>query len=109
VEKALRNANKELEHAKLLIQWKEKEVDVQKAGTAKAKCAVSLAEAERDFAWVSKLIEQNVPSAKKYKLSDFKKRLENKQKECQKALSVETKEIAGAKKIKAEYEKLSKQ
>lgn len=108
-EKVLRNANIELAHAKLLIQWKEKEVDVQAASVEKAKLAVALAEAERDVARVSKLIEQNVPSAQKYNLSDFKTKLDKKHKEYQKALSTETKEIVEAKKLKAEYEKLSTQ
>ncbi|UCE54299.1 MAG: hypothetical protein JSV31_02335 [Desulfobacterales bacterium] len=108
-EKVLRNANIELAHAKLLIQWKEKEVDVQAASVEKAKLAVALAEAERDVARVSKLIEQNVPSAQKYNLSDFKTKLDKKHKEYQKALGTETKEIVEAKKLKAEYEKLSTQ
>ena len=107
-EKALHNANKELEHAKLLIQWKEKEVDVQAAGVEKDKLALSVAEYERDFARVSKLIEQRVPSAVKYSLSDFKKRLEKKQKEYEKAVRAEAKEITEAKKRKAAYEKSSK-
>ena len=106
-EKALRNADKELEHAKLLIRWKEKEVDVQAAGVNKAKLAVAVAEHERDLARVSKLREQNVPSAVKYSLSDFKNRLEKKQKEYEKAVSTEAKETAEAKKRKAEYEKSS--
>ncbi|MBT8368163.1 MAG: hypothetical protein KJP23_26010 [Deltaproteobacteria bacterium] len=106
-EKALRNANKELEHAKLLIQWKEKEVDVQAASVEKNKLAVSVAEYERDFARVSKLIEQSVPSAVKYSLSAFKKRLEKKQKEYEKAVHTEAKEMAEAKKRKEAYEKLA--
>ena len=106
-EKALRSANKELEHAKLLIRWKEKEVDVQTAGVDKAKLAVSVAEYERDLARVSKLKEQNVPSAVKYSLSDFRSRLEKKQKEYEKALSTEAKEMTEAKKRKAAYEKSS--
>lgn len=106
-EKTLQIANKELEHAKLLIQWKEKEVDVQTAGVEKAKLAVSVAEYERDLARVSKLTEQNVPSAVKYSLSDFQKRLEKKQKQYEKAVSTEAKEIAEAKKRKAAYDKSS--
>jgi len=102
-EKALRNANQELEHAKLLIQWKEKEVDVQAAGVEKDKLALSVAEYERNFARVSKLIEQSVPSAVKYSLPDFKKRLEKKQKEYEKAVRSEAKEMTEAKKRKAAY------
>jgi hypothetical protein len=108
-EKVLLNAKKELEHAKLLIQWKEKEVDVQAASVEKAKLAVALAEAERDLARVSKLIEQNVASAQKYNPSVFKKKVDKKNKDYQQTLSTETKEIAEAKKLKAEYEKRSKQ
>ena len=74
----------------------------------KAKLAASVAEGERDLARVSKLTEQNVPSAVKYTLSDFKQRWEKKQKEYQKAVSTEVKETAEAKYRKAAYEKLSK-
>ena len=103
-EKALRNADKELGKAKLLIQWKEKEVDVQAAGVEKAKLDVALSETERDLARVSKLIEKNVPSAKKYNLSDFKEMLDKKQKKYQKVLSTETKAMLEAQKLKAKYE-----
>ena len=103
-EKALHNAKKELERAKLLIQWKEKEVDVKAASVKKAKLAVSAAEYERDHARVSKLKEQNVPSAVKYSLSDFNKRLEKKHREYQKIVSIEAKEMTEAKKRKAAYE-----
>ena len=103
-ETALRNANKKLEHAKLLIRWKEKKVDVQAAGVEKTKIAVSVAEYERDLARVSKLKEQRVPSAVKYSLSDFQKRLEKKQKEYEKAVRAEAKEMTEAKKRKAAYE-----
>lgn len=103
-ETALRDASKELEHAKLLIRWKEKEVGVQSASLEKAKLAVSVAECKRDLARVSMLNEQSAPSAVKYSLSDFTKRLTKKQKEYEKAVSVEAKEIAEAKKRKAAYE-----
>ena len=105
VEKALHNANKELKRAKLLIQWKEKEADVQTANVEKAKIAVSVAEYARDLVRVSKLKEQSVPSAVKYSLSDFQKRLEKKQKEYEKAALAEAKEMTEAKKCKAAYEK----
>ena len=84
-----------------------KEVDVQAASVEKDKLAVSVAEYERDFARVSKLIEQSVPSAVKYSLSDFRSRLEKKQKEYEKALSAEAKEMTEAKKRKAAYEESS--
>jgi len=108
-DKALRQAKEDFERAKMLIKWKEKEVDVQIASVKKAKLAVELAEAERDVARVSKLIEQNGTSTQKYNLSDFKAKVDKKNKEYQKALSTETKEIAEAKKLKAGYEKISKQ
>ena len=108
-DKALRQAKENNETAKMLIKWKEKEVDVQIASVKKAKIAVELAEAERDLARVAKLIEQNVASAQKYNLSEFKAKVDKKQREYQQALSAETKETAEAKKLKAEYEKRSKQ
>ncbi len=106
-EKALNNAKKELEHAKLLIQWKEKEVDVKAARVKKAKLAISVAEHERDLARVSKLKAQNLPSAAKYSLSDFNKRLEKKQRDSQKAVSAEAKQMTEAKKRKAVYDSSS--
>ncbi len=106
-EKALHTAKKEFEYAKLLIRWKEKEVDVKAARVKKTKLAVSVAEHERDLARVSKLKEQNVPSAAKYSLSDFNKRLENKQRDYQKAASNEAKEMTEAKKRKAVYDSSS--
>jgi hypothetical protein len=105
---ALRIAKEDYERAKMLIKWKEKEVDVQVASVKKAKLDIEMAEAERDVARVSKLIEQNVASAQKYNLSDFKAKVDKKNKEYQKALSSEAKEIAEAKKLNAEYEKMSK-
>ena len=103
-EKALRNSDKEIGNAKLLIQWKEKEVDVQAVGVEKAKLAVALSEAERDLARVSKLIEKNMPSAKKYNLSDFKEMLDKKHTKYQKVLSTEKKVILEAKGLKAKYD-----
>ena len=108
-DKALRQAKEDYKRAKMLIKWKEKEVDVQIASVKKAKIAVELAEAERDVARVSKLIEQNVASAQKYNLSNFKAKVDKKQKEYQKALRTETKTMLEAKNLRTEYEKISKQ
>ena len=108
-DKALHQAEEDYKRAKMLIKWKEKEVDVQVASVKKAKLDVERAELERDLARVSKLIEQNVASAQKYNLSDFKAKVDKKNKEYQKTLITETKEIAEAKKLNAEYEKMSKQ
>lgn len=108
-EQVLRNAKKALEHAQLLIQWKEKEVDVQAAGVEKAKIAAALAEAERDAARVSKLIEHKAALAQKYSLSDFKAKVDKKRKEYQRAVNTEAKEMAEAQKLAAEYEKASNQ
>ena len=107
--KVLRKAKEDYERAKMLIKWKEKEVDVQIVSVKKAKLAVELAEAERDVARVSKLIEQNVASAPKYKLTNFKATVDKKQKEYQKALNAETKKMLEAKTLRTEYEKISKQ
>jgi len=106
---ALRLAKENYERAKMLIKWKETEVGAQIASVKKAKIAVELAEAERDVARVSKLIEQNAASAQKYKLSNFKAKVDKKQKEYQKALQAETKAMLEAKYLKTEYEKKSKQ
>ena len=108
-DKVLRKAKEDYERSKMLINWKEKEVDVQIASVKKAKIAVEVAEAERDVARVSKLIEQNVASAPKYKLTDFKATVDKKQKEYQKALNFETKKMLEAKTLRTEYEKISQQ
>ena len=68
---------------------------------------MSVAEYEKDLARVSKLKEHSVPSAVIYSLSDFKKRLEKKQKEYEKPVRAEAKEMTEAKKRKAAYEKSS--
>ena len=65
------------------------------------------AEYEQDVARVSKLKEQSVPSALKYSLPDFKKNLEKKQKEYEKSVRAEAKEMTEAEKRKAAYEKSS--
>jgi len=108
-DKTLRQAKMNYETAKMLIKWKEKEVDVQIASVKKAKIEVELAEAERDLARVAKLIEQTVASAQKYNLADFKAKVDKKQSEYQQALSAEIKETTEAKKLKAQYDKMSKQ
>ena len=108
-DKALRIAKEEYKRANMLIKWKKKEVDVQIASVEKAKLAVELAEAERDVARVSKLIVQNVVSAKKYNLSNFKAKVDKKQKGYQKALHAETKAMLEAKNLRTAYEKISKQ
>jgi len=106
---ALRQAKKAYERSEMLIEWKKMEVDVQIASVKKAKIAVALAEAERDLARVSALIEQNVALTRKYNLSDFKAKVAKKHKEYEKALSTEAKKTAEAKKLNAAYEKMSKQ
>ncbi len=108
-DKALHQAEEDYKRAKMLIKWKEKEVDVQVASVKKAKLDVEIAEAERDVARVSKLIEQNVASAQKYNLSDFKAKVDKKNKEYQKALHAETKATLEAKNLRTKYEKTSKQ
>jgi hypothetical protein len=106
---ALRKAKEDYTRANMLIKWRKKEVDVQTASVKNAKLAVELAEAERDVARVSKLIEQNVASAQKYNLSEFKATVDKKQREYRKALHAETKATLEAKNFRAEYEKISKQ
>lgn len=108
-EQALRNAQGDFEFAKLLVKWKEKELDAKIAGVERAKGSVLMAEAERDLARVSKLAEQNAPSAAKYTLSDFEDRLEKRKKEYEKAVSRERREILETETLKEGYEKLTKQ
>ena len=105
---ALRSAQEQYDIIQLLVKWKRKELDVQSAGVAKEKAAVSVAEANRELARVMKLVESKVSSAGRYKVEDFKQNLEKRQKEYGKAETREKKEVLEAKTLKAEYEKVSK-
>ena len=108
-EKGLADAQKNFDTARALIEWKEKEVSVREAGVKKAKAALELAEAERDFARASKLIAEKAPSAGKYNLLNFKKAVVKRQKEHTTAIKKEEKEILEANKLREDYEKLSEQ
>jgi hypothetical protein len=68
---ALIKARKDFDQSKLLILWKEQEIDVQVAGIKIAKLAVHLAEMERDLAWTSKLKERNIEASQKFDLADL--------------------------------------
>ena len=105
---ALRSAQEQHDVIQLLVKWKKKELDVQSAGVAKEKAAVSIAEANRDLAGVMKLVESKVTSAGRYNMDDFKKNLEKRQKEYDTAVTREEKEMLDANTLKAEYEKASK-
>ena len=104
---ALIKARKELDRAKLLILWKEQEIEVQVAGIRIAKLAVQLAEMERDLAWISKLKERNLEAGQKYDLADLQKRLGKKQKAYQTDVTQKAVAIETARKLKAAYEKAS--
>ena len=105
---ALRSAQEQYDIIQLLVKWKKKELDVQSAGAAKEKDAVSVSEANRELARVMKLVESKVSSAGRYKIEDFKQNLEKRQKEYSKAETRGKKEMLDAKTLKAEYEKVSK-
>ena len=107
-EAALRNAQKDYDIADLHAKWKKKELDARLAAVEKEKVAIVVAEAERDFARVSKLHEQKVPSAGNYRIDDFKTRLGKRQKEFEAAVSKEKSEIFEAKRVKLDYDKLVK-
>jgi len=104
----LRSAQEQHDIIQLLVKWKKKELDVQSAGVAKEKAAVSIAEANRELAGVMKLVESKAPSAGHYNIEDFKKNLEKRRKEYDTAVTREKKEMLDAKTLKAEYEKVSK-
>jgi len=103
----LRSAQEQHDVIQLLVKWKKKELDVQSAGVAKEKAAVSIAEANRELARVMKLVESKAPSAGRYNMDYFKKDLKKRQKEYDTAVTREEKEMLDAKTLKAEYEKLS--
>ena len=105
---ALQSMQKQYDIIQLLVKWKKKELDVQSAGAAKEKAAVSVAEANRDLAGVMKLVESKAQSAGRYKVEDFKQKLEKRQKEYNTAETRGKKEVLEAKTLKAEYEKVSK-
>ena len=105
---ALQTMQKQYNSVQLLVKWKKKQLDVQSAGAAKEKAAVSVAEANRDLARVMKLVESKASSAGRYKVEDFKQNFEKRQKEYNTAETREKKEGLEAKTLKAEYEKVSK-
>lgn len=104
----LKNTQEQHNVTQLLVKWKKKELDVQSAGVDKEKAAVSVAEANRELARAMKLVESKVPSAGRYKVDDFKKSLEKRKKEYDKAVAREKKEVIDATTLKAEYEKAAK-
>jgi len=104
---ALINARKDFDRAKLLILWKEQEIDVQVAGIKIAKLAVDLAEMERDLAWISKLKERNLATGQKYDLADFQNCLGKKQKAYQTAVTQNAVAMETARKLRTAYEKAS--
>ena len=105
---ALQSMQKQYDIIQLLVKWKKKELDVQSAGAAKEKAAVSVAEANRELARAMKIVESKVPPAGRYNLDDFKKSLEKRKKEYDKAVAREKKEVIDAKTLKMEYEKTAK-
>jgi len=105
---ALRSAQEQYDIIQQLVKWKRKELDVQSAGAAKEKAAVSVAESNRELARIMKLVESKVSSAGRYKIEDFKQNLEKRQKEYSKEVTREKKEMLDAKTLKEEYEKISK-
>jgi hypothetical protein len=107
-EKTLKEAKKTLEAARILVKWKEKEVDISNAYVGKARVSISVSEAERQLIWATRLKEQKVPEAAHYIISELKTKLENKQKDFEEAVSKEKKKITEANKLKADYEKLFK-
>ena len=88
----------------LLVNWKNKEVKARKAGVKKAKLRLQVAEAKRDLARVSQLVSEKAPSAKKFSMPEYQKRVQKKQKDLEKALDNEDRQIWEAKKSKEKYE-----
>lgn len=105
---ALKRTQEQHDVVQLLVKWKKKELDVQSAGVDKEKVAVSVAEADRELARVLKLFESKVSSSSRYDIDDFKKSLEKRRKEYEKAMSREKKEMIDAATLKEKYEKAAK-
>ena len=105
---ALQSAQKQYDVIQLLMKWKKKELDVQSAGVAKGKAAVSVTEANRELDRVMKLVEIKVTSAGRYNVEDFRSSLKKRQKEYDKAVAREKKEMIDASSLRTEYEKASK-
>ena len=100
-------AQREFDTARLHVQWKEKELDTLAAASEKESQAVSVAEAQRDLARVTMLHEQGALSAKKYKIEDFKDRLEKKKKKYTAAAEKEKTLASEAGRLRIDYETLS--
>ena len=102
----LKTAEEDLKVIKLLVKWKNKEVKARRAGVKKAKLALQVSEAKRDVARVSRLLSERVPSAQKYAIAEYQKRLRDKQEDFANATNAERRDILEAEKSKAEYERI---
>ena len=108
MEKTLRGVQEEFDKATALVIWREKEVDAREAGVKRAKVELALAEAERDFARISKMIKEKVSAAGKYKLEDFKKNVLKRKKEHAAAVETEKQTVQEADRHRQKYEKALK-
>ncbi len=108
-EEKLAAAQRAHDIARLHVNWKEKELDALAAARDKQRQAVSVAEAERDLARVAKIQEFGVASAPKYRMEDFKKRLEKKKKDYADAVEREKSMGIEAGRLRRDYENALKQ
>jgi len=101
-------AEEDQETAKALRRWKNQEQEARQAEVAMAKSAVDLAEAERDLARVRLLNKEQLPSAKKYELSDFESNVVKRRKELDVAGDKAKDKLAKLDKLKSEWDQLAK-
>ena len=104
-ESMMKKAKEATKKAELLVKWKSKEAKARKAVVDRAKLAVELAEAKRDLARVSRLVEEKVPSASKYPLAEWENKVKKIDEKHQKAVDKEKREALEAEQLKAQYEK----
>ncbi|MDY6838424.1 MAG: hypothetical protein SWH78_10650 [Thermodesulfobacteriota bacterium] len=104
---AVKKARQDMQVANLLVSWKTEVVKARKTGVKKAKFGVELAEAKRDLAWITQLVAEKAPSAQKYSMTDYQKKVEEKQRSFDKAAIKEKLEIVEAENAKEEYERMA--
>ena len=66
---------------------------------------IFLAEAKRDLARLSRLVEEKVPSASKYSLAEWENKVRKIDEKHQKAVDKEKREALESEQLKAQYEK----
>ena len=104
-EKNLKRTKEAVQKAELLVKWKSKVVKVSKVGLEIAKMALDLAKEQRELARISQLVAEKLPSATKYSVAEYQKRLKKTQEKYQAAVDREKREALEAEQLKEQHER----